>query len=61
MFNYSLRTKMLVMILTPVLLTWIAISGVGYYGSHNALSDEIKRTATSVAGDYNGKITTFLA
>lgn len=52
---------MLVMILTPVLLTWIAISGVGYYGSHNALSDEIKRTATSVAGDYNGKITTFLA
>ena len=61
MLNYSLRTKMLLMILTPILLIWIIIGGLGYYGARNALNDEINRTATSVAEDFNGKITTFLA
>ena len=61
MNKVSLRSKMLVYLLVPVMIILLAISGSSYYYADNALEFQIKRTLTFLTEDYSNEIDIWIA
>ncbi|MDR3561132.1 MAG: methyl-accepting chemotaxis protein [Negativicutes bacterium] len=61
MNKLSLKTKMLVYLLVPVLLVLAAMSGISYYYANNALESQVKRTLTFMTEDYSNEIEIWVA
>lgn len=56
----SIKSKMLVYLLVPLIATSLLMTMVSYYMARQALTEEISTGITSLSHDYQGRLTTWL-
>jgi len=61
MNNLKLKAKMLVLLLLPVFVILMAVSGISYYYAYGSLDSQIKRTLTFMTDSNSNEIETWLA
>lgn len=57
---HSIKSKMLVYLLVPLIVTSLLMTAVSYYMARQALTEEITTGITALSRDYQGRLTTWL-